>query len=282
MGSLAVRCALVTGIALAAAGCAAEERAAATPTVQVGPERPPPVFPTPGERLCALLTEDNAQIERAAMSLASIGDPDARAAGGTKLAALAAAIGAPAWREAEQAKLVAEGMEQALAEARAEDRQTEALAAVLAAMSHVGGPAVEKQARALAADASAPWARRELAERVLDRVLGRIAPAPRVAPFGRVPMGAPPLGEGHANLAPLRAALRRCYQTALQRNPDVRGRVQLRMERVPGGRLLVTVDGDALPADLIRCIKDAATAWPAPPDAGGTTSLPLTFVFHPG
>jgi hypothetical protein len=261
-------------------GCAAERPKPEVPTVQVGPERLPPVFPTPGERLCALLTADNPQIERVAMSLASIGDPGARSAGGRKLAALAEAIAAPAWREAEAARLATEAMDPARVAAHAEDRQTEALAPILAAMSHLGGPAVEKQAQAIAADPSAPWARREMAERVLDRVLGRVDPAPRVPPFGP-PIGAPPIAEGHADLRPLRAALKRCYQAALQRDPAVHGRVHLRIERVPGARLLVTVDGDQLPAEMIRCIRDAAKVLPIPP-AEPATSVPLTFVFHPG
>lgn len=270
MGPLAVRCAMVTWIALASASCAAGAPAPEAPTVLVGAKPKAPAFPTPGERLCALLTEDNPQLERAAMSLASLDDGDARAAGGRKLAALAAVIAAPAWREAARARLGAEA-DPAIAEARAEAQQTEALAPILAAMSHLGGPAVEKQARAIAADASAPRARRELAERVLDRLLGRVpASAPRS-----------PVGEGRGNVAQLRAALRRCYQAALQRNPDVHGRVQLRVMRGPGGRRVVVVEGDALPADMVRCIEDAAAAWMTV-DEGSATSAPLNFVFHPG
>lgn len=252
-----------------------------SPVVTVEAVAPPPgVDPlTPAERLLALLADDNPRIERVAMSLASLGDGETTRAAGRRLVTMARAVGSEAWRRAEQARLDAEGAARPI-----EDREAEAIARILAAMSHVGGPAVAGYCFAVAEDEAAPGDRRRLAIRVLDRVLDAgdaagIARRARVA--ARVPAVVPrSAGSSPGDvLVPLRRAAKNCFVRALQQDPTFSARVTLTLRVGARGAVSAAVVGQ-LPADFERCLVSAGNGLQItdPAWAGTALSMPLMFM----
>jgi hypothetical protein len=238
--------------------------APATPPTTIVVEQPPSDPLTPAERLVALLTEDNPRLEKVAMSLASIGDRPAMHAAGRRLVAIARTIGTPAWRETERTRIQSESDEPAsplAMQAQIEDRETQALTAVLAAMFHVGGPAVADYCLSLADDDTAPIERRLRALRVLDRVVdpadaARIAHRAELAARVRPPMAPFNAGSASAAMVQMRRSLVACYGRALAHDPGFRARIQIKLHVGARGKVTTSIEGDPLPAGLDRCLKD--------------------------
>jgi hypothetical protein len=89
-----------------------------------------------------------------------------------------------------------------------------------------------------------------------------------------------PISNAERVVAGLRAGFRRCYSTALQRDPNVSGTAGLDMKVSPNGEVTgVSVTGkQGLPADLVKCLSGAAKrAQFAPPAGGGTATIIVPF-----
>lgn len=243
---------------------------------------------TPAERLLALLTEDNPRLERVAMSLASFGDAPSLRGAGERLVELARTVGTEAWRAREQAR-----MEEAaaaddlvaltLAPVQLADRETQVTASILAAMSHVGGAAVVDHCFALAEDRALGWERRQLALRVLDRVLD-LNDTPRRERRARL---AQEIGDGVSPavaVGSIQRLLRACYQRALAEEPAFSARVVVTLRPGPGGKVTPVFSGDRLPPSFERCIADAATSAATrihPIDRRAPPEVALRFTVQP-
>lgn len=80
----------------------------------------------------------------------------------------------------------------------------------------------------------------------------------------------------------MRPGFRRCYQRALEQNPDISGSIRLTLRIGPGGEVSgVTVSQTGnLPADVVACVRSRAQASQfSPPDGGSAVvEVPVTFV----
>jgi hypothetical protein len=257
-------------------GCASSAPPPAS-VVEIMPAEAP--LPTPGDRLLALLTDDNPEIERVSMWIVGIGDRDAIRAAGPRLVALARAVGSERWRRADLARMQED---EAPPAPPAGDRETQALLPILASMSHVGGPAVIEYCFALAADEAAPMDRRRLALRVLDRVLDPRDAARRVRRAelaARLPSPGPDPGPSPQRIAAyLQRSFRTCYARALRQDPAFSAHIRLTLRVGADGRVSSAIDGK-LPADLARCIEDAVRGVRSlePGQAAAAIVLPFTF-----
>lgn len=103
--------------------------------------------------------------------------------------------------------------------------------------------------------------------------------------------GSPGCEDGHGGLSAEaiqrivrrhRAEVRFCYERALQVRPDLRGRVAVRFDIAPDGRvasssIAATTLGDG---EAETCIRDAVRRWRFPPvDRGDPVSVTYPFVF---
>lgn len=83
-------------------------------------------------------------------------------------------------------------------------------------------------------------------------------------------------------VAGLRAGFRRCYQQALDQNPDIAGSIRLTLRVGPGGEVsgVSATDSGNLPPAVVSCVKARAqSAQFAPPDGGSAAiNVPVTFV----
>lgn len=83
-------------------------------------------------------------------------------------------------------------------------------------------------------------------------------------------------------IAGMRAGFRRCYQQALNQNPDIQGSIKLTIRVGPGGEVSgvsATPSGN-LPPSVVSCVQARARAGQfAPPDGGSAVvQAPVTFV----
>lgn len=83
-------------------------------------------------------------------------------------------------------------------------------------------------------------------------------------------------------IAGMRAGFRRCYQQALNQNPDIQGSIKLTIRVGPGGEVSgvsATPSGN-LPPSVVACVEARARAGQfAPPDGGSAVvQAPVTFV----
>jgi hypothetical protein len=246
-------------------------------TIAIPPAAPAPpaaVDPlTSGERLLALVTDDNSRIESVAMSLAALGDAATRREAARRLVDFAriAPLDPP---EADKDEPPAKAP----------------LTSLLAAMSHLGGHDVEAYCFTLAEDAAVPWDRRRLALRVLERVIDPrddALVARRARAEQRMPsMAQAHLAEGRLSsaseiVALVRTAARRCYQHALQQDKDLEAKFTLRFRITIDGAVRTSVEGKA-PPSLAGCLIDATRGLRADMALGGTEiQTPLVFMRNP-
>lgn len=270
---------LVGVAALAAASLGA--CAPATPrtpvvTAVLEPPSPPPGFDplTPEERLLALLTADNPRIERVAMSLARMGDERVRREAGRRLAALAREVTQEDWRPEDA---VLGGTDRAF-----ERQRTAALAPLLAAMSHVGGPAVVAVGFAIAENDAAPVDRRQLALKLLDFTIAledRAQRHRREAILARLPR--PVHVSGPMEVAAfMKHAAKGCFERALAQDPSLVGaQVRLTIAVTEDGTASSTAEGSA-PEELRRCLVAVADRFQASgwPDHPNTVTIPFNFI----
>jgi hypothetical protein len=83
-------------------------------------------------------------------------------------------------------------------------------------------------------------------------------------------------------IAGMRAGFRRCYQKALEENPDIQGSIRLSIKVGPGGEVssVTAVPSGNLPASVVTCVQARARSGQfAPPDGGSAVvQAPVTFV----
>ncbi len=83
-------------------------------------------------------------------------------------------------------------------------------------------------------------------------------------------------------VAGMRAGFRRCYQRALNENPDIQGSIRLTIKVGPGGEVSSVVANQSgnLPATVVSCVTARARASQfSPPDGGmAVVNVPVTFV----
>jgi hypothetical protein len=228
---------------------------------------------TSGQRLLALVTDDNPRLESVAMSLAALGDAATRREAARRLVAFARVAPTEPPFDGDD-----------------EPQGKVSFFALLAAMSHLGGPDVEDYCFTLAEDAAAPWDRRRLALRVLEQVVDPRDDA-LVARRARAEHSMPSiaqahLAEGYVSSASeamnrIRAAARACYQRALQQDKSLEAKFTLRLRIATNGAVRTSVVGKA-PPSLEGCLIDATRALKADTALGGTEiQAPLVFVRNP-
>lgn len=90
------------------------------------------------------------------------------------------------------------------------------------------------------------------------------------------------VGNASSVVARMRAGFRACYNRALQTNPDISGRADLRIKVGPGGEVqgVAARKSGTLPASVVSCLKARARRARFQPPQGGTAvvSVPVTFV----
>jgi hypothetical protein len=83
-------------------------------------------------------------------------------------------------------------------------------------------------------------------------------------------------------IAGMRAGFRRCYQQALDQNPDIQGSIKLTIRVGPGGEVSGVSSSTTgnLPPSVVSCVQARARAGQfAPPDGGSAVvQAPVTFV----
>lgn len=83
-------------------------------------------------------------------------------------------------------------------------------------------------------------------------------------------------------IAGMRAGFRRCYQQALDQNPDIQGSIRLTIRVGPGGEVTGVSSSSSgnLPGSVIACVEARARAGQfAPPDGGSAiVEAPITLV----
>lgn len=83
-------------------------------------------------------------------------------------------------------------------------------------------------------------------------------------------------------VAGMRAGFRRCYQQALDQNPDIQGSIKLTIRVGPGGEVsgVSSSPSGNLPPSVVACVEARARAGQfAPPDGGSAVvQVPVTFV----
>jgi hypothetical protein len=247
---------------LAAIACVSLVACAAEPppvvTAVIDPGAPPPGTDplTPSERLLALLTADNPRIERVAMSLAALGDTSVLRDAGARLVRLARA-----------------------------ERGKEEYEAILAAMSHVKGPAVQAYCFAVAEDESAPRDRRVLALRVLSLVVDEGDPAGNerrtraTAHLPPPPLDPRSLGASGV-VAYLHRAARACYRRALAEDPTSRGSARLTVRFARDGTVQSSVEG-TVSDTFKRCLVYAANRFHVAEGLERETVLTVPFNIDP-
>jgi hypothetical protein len=77
------------------------------------------------------------------------------------------------------------------------------------------------------------------------------------------------------------ATVRTCCQRALKRNPDLAGKITIRLNVNTMGKVTsVTVDSDTLGDPVVAtCIKGYARRWRFPPSDGGSAEIAVPFNF---
>ncbi len=77
-------------------------------------------------------------------------------------------------------------------------------------------------------------------------------------------------------------AIRTCYQRALKRNPDLSGKVVVRLMINTMGKVTsVEIDSDSVGDNQVTsCIKSYASRWRFPPPEGGSAEVAVPFVFQ--
>lgn len=260
---------LIALAALGLLGCGAPPALTAVTAVVAVPEGPHGVDPfTPEERLMALLTADNPRIEQVAMSLAKLGNLSVRVEAGRRLVAVARqAIASPVPWDPDDAPPDTRWLRES---------ENDAVAPILAAMSHVGGPDVIAYCFALAEDTAVPLDRRRLAVGVLHLVLPEGEGAARER-YGRLAWmlerPAQVIAAPDAYAASYTASnnlgllVRRCFNRALSRDPNLRGTLRLTLHFSRDGRTTAKAEGTA-PSELRDCIENVASGIYAPPPNG--------------
>jgi hypothetical protein len=80
----------------------------------------------------------------------------------------------------------------------------------------------------------------------------------------------------------MRAGFRRCFQRALEQNPDIGGSIRLTLTIGPGGEVsgVSASQSGNLPSTVVSCVKSRARAAQfSPPDGGSAVvAVPVTFV----
>jgi hypothetical protein len=241
-------------------------------TIAIPPAAPAPpaaVDPlTSGQRLLALITDDNARVESVAMSLAALGDEATRREAARRLVAFARV---------------------APTEPPTDDEPHEKVdfTPLLAAMSHLGGPDVEDYCFALAEDEAVPWERRRLALRVLEQVVDP-RDAALVARRARTEQRMPSIADPHLAeerlssafevMAVVRTTARACYQRALQQDKSLEAKFTLRLRIALDGAVRASALGKA-PPSLEGCLIEAMRGHKADTALGGTEiQAPLVFI----
>lgn len=261
---VAVFCAL----AFAATGCAEEAR--------------PPRAPAPRDAgidgLLAHITANDPRLADAAIAIARNGDVAARRDAAARLVAAAQALLSTPSRDATY--------------------RNERLGAVLRGMLAIGGAGVVAYCFGLAEDESAPL---ELRQAALDVLLQHVdrrdaaAAARGAALWDRLmvlravatPNATATSGGSVTNasavVASMAPAFRRCYNHALQKDPNTRGSARITGKIGAQGEVLsVSPSSSGLSADTVACISAVvASARFSPPEGGGATIvIPVTFVSH--
>jgi hypothetical protein len=268
---------LVVGCAVVAA-CGAPPAPVVTAVIEPPPS-PPGTDPlAPEERLLALLTADNPRIEQVALAIAGLGDRQFQREAGRRLVALARSVAlSPPPRDLDDPPPEVRWLDES---------RRDAVAPILAAMSHVGGPEVVAYCFALAEDDSAPWARRRLALGVIHLVVPDDDGAAherrrRLAARLRPPLSGtsvPPTASFDQARIALWGAARRC-QREFQR-PVARGNVHLTVRYEADGRSAASAEGDA-PPELRACLVDAGSHLQITPPPGESGALRFSFTFLP-
>jgi hypothetical protein len=77
-------------------------------------------------------------------------------------------------------------------------------------------------------------------------------------------------------------AIRSCYQRALKRNPQLAGKITVRLAINTMGKVTsVSIDADTIGDPTVTsCIKGYASRWRFPPPEGGTAEVAVPFVFQ--
>lgn len=124
------------------------------------------------------------------------------------------------------------------------------------------------------------------------------APSPGPVPAAPGPAGDPRVRTGNANVAGqlsrevIRRVIRRhaaearhCFETGLQRDPSLGGRVQARFVIGSDGAVTSAEVGDSTleDAEVEGCLLDAIRRWRFPsPEGGGSVTVNYPFVFSTG
>jgi hypothetical protein len=114
-----------------------------------------------------------------------------------------------------------------------------------------------------------------------------VPPRPPLAPEARVEVqtgAATGLAEAAQVVAALHPAYRRCFTTALQRDPGLTGKVGLEVKIDAGGKVAAVKlqDEVGLDLELAACMVGATRAARFPPSASGTTlRIPIKVVPSP-
>jgi hypothetical protein len=82
-------------------------------------------------------------------------------------------------------------------------------------------------------------------------------------------------------MSAMRSDLRKCYNSALTRDPEIAGSTTITAQIDATGAVVMATasDGSSLPADVLRCITSRVqkATFDAPGDAGATLKIPVTF-----
>jgi TonB family protein len=77
------------------------------------------------------------------------------------------------------------------------------------------------------------------------------------------------------------AAVRRCYEVQLQRDPDASGRVAVGFTIGPSGRVTQAEVKGAVSSELRDCLVGVMKRWVFPvPEGGGEVKVSYPFVFQ--
>lgn len=84
-------------------------------------------------------------------------------------------------------------------------------------------------------------------------------------------------------VAAMRAGFRRCYNVGLAGNPDISGKINLKIRVGPAGEVtgVAATSTGNIPASVTDCVKARASSGTFSPPEGGATAVvvvPVTFV----
>lgn len=264
-----------------------------TPTAAAEPAPAPDALPTETLRILARIEPGNPALVDAARQIASENEPRAMARAADKLIAAMDGLSAAAQVDALRAEIAERNKGAGVAPTPEQlGRQldvalAERISPVLEGMDVIGGPKIADRALALAEDASRPIPLRARALAIASKHLpaesaarSRIAEAEKSIRESRADDGeAGSVADASKVVASLSGSFRKCYQTELQKKPDLQASGQLVLKIGADGKV-TEAKSDIAPPSLAACVEGVgkAAAFSAPSNKkGATVKVPLSF-----